>query len=113
MNMKENNCKFCICEECARYKRMEVSETALHAFLGLSEPNIDCERDDFETNLEYTNILYWDVSQCGVERYCIYRNDAGVLVAWYDRVNQVGFKRFFENEISSNTRSSKIKGNIR
>ena len=110
--MKTKNDKNCACEDCAMYRKMELSETALHAFLGLSEPNFDCERDEFESDLEFTNILYWDVSQCGVERYCIYRDDYGVLVAWYDRINEVGYKQDFAKENPLKTCHSEIESNF-
>ena len=91
--MKKNRNEKCQCVDCLRYEQMELSEIALHAFLGKSEPNCACERDDFEDELQYTNVLYWDVGQCGEERYCIYRDDEGNLLAWYDRANEIGYKQ--------------------
>ena len=110
--MKEGNYENCACEDCAKYRKMELSDTELHAFLGLSEPNFDCERDDFESDIEYTNILHWDVGQCGVERYCFYRNDDGVLVAWYDKLNDVGYKPCFKKEKSPKTCDPEINSAI-
>jgi hypothetical protein len=113
MNMSESKFEKCSCEDCARYRKMELSETALHAFLGLSEPNFDCMIEEFEADIEYTNLLHWDVSQCGVERYCIYRNDDGVLLAWYDRINEVGYKQYSIKENSTKTCDPEMASNIR
>ena len=92
--MKEKSYNYCKCPECEKYNRMEMTEAEMHLFVGGSAKNFDGNRDDFEIDLAYTNIFYWDVSHCGFTRYCIYRDDEGKLLGWFDNYNELGFKLY-------------------
>ena len=90
--MKKEAVKKCECEACAGFKKLITQENSLHAFVGNCPPNIKCDVEEFQDNLEFSNVLHWDVGYSGEVRYYIYRDNEGNLLAWYDRVNKTGFK---------------------
>ena len=90
--MKKESVKKCECEACAGFKKLITQEISLHAFVGNCPPNIKCDVEEFQDNLEFSNVLHWDVGYSGEVRYYIYRDNEGNLLAWYDRVNKTGFK---------------------
>ena len=90
--MKKEAVKKCECEACAGFKKLITQEISLHAFVGNCPPNIKCDVEEFQDNLELSNALHWDVGYSGEARYYIYRDNEGNLLAWYDRVNKTGFK---------------------
>ena len=90
--MKKESVKKCECEACAGFKKLITQEISLHAFVGNCPPNIKCDVEEFQDNLEFSNVLHWDVGYSGEARYYIYRDNEGNLLAWYDRVKKTGFK---------------------
>ena len=90
--MKKESVKKCECEACAGFKKLITQEISLHAFVGNCPPNIKCDVEEFQDNLEFSNVLHWDVGYSGEVRYYIYRDNEGNLLAWYDRVKKTGFK---------------------
>ena len=90
--MKKESVKKCECEACAGFKKLITQEISLHAIVWNWPPNIKCDVEEFQDNLEFSNVLHWDVGYSGEVRYYIYRDNEGNLLAWYDRVKKTGFK---------------------
>lgn len=87
MNKSICNCKFC-----TEAKKMKVTESDMHEFVGLRKSNKKCDLVQFEADLEFHNVIHWDVGYSDNVRYYIYRDVAGKLLAWYDTIKNCGFK---------------------
>ncbi len=81
----------CECPKCAKAREIKTHEWQLHLFVGENSHNIKCDLSVFQNDLDFDNALHWDVGFCGEARYIIYRNEDGVLVAWYDLVKKCGY----------------------
>jgi hypothetical protein len=82
----------CVCDVCKSAKKMTVSESDLHKFVGSKKSNSNCNLMQFETDLKFHHVIHWDVGFADNVRYYIYRDTVGKLLAWYDTIQNCGFK---------------------
>ena len=97
--MRKDYVKKCLCKACTGFSNLGAQESALHTFIGNSPPNVSGEVSEFQSKLEFTNALHWDVGFSGEARYYIYRDNEGNLLAWYDRFKKAGFRSDFDSLI--------------
>ena len=100
--MKKESVEKCECEACAGFKKLITQETVLHAFVANCPPNVECDVEDFQDDLEFTNALHWDVGYSGDARYYISRDNEGNMLAWYDKIKKNGFKpNYFSHGVAN------------
>lgn len=82
----------CQCEICKNGLKKKLTESDLHEYVGVNKSNFKCELRKFEKGLMYSAVTHWDVGYTEYARYYIYLDIHGNAVAWYDSVNNLGFK---------------------
>ena len=90
----------CECPKCAKAREIKTHEWQLHFFVGVNSPNLNCDLGEFQSDLDFNNALHWDVGFCGDARYIVYRNENGILVAWYDREKKCGYSSKLIGELT-------------
>ena len=90
--MKVSGKYSCVCEACLKAQKRTVSECDLHLFVGMYRSNYECDLEEFEYGINFAKVLHWDVGFTQDARYFVYRDGEGNMVAWYDKINQAGFK---------------------
>ncbi len=82
----------CVCEACLQARNIRASECYLHLFVGFNRSNFEGDLEDFEGDLSFDSVIHWDVGFADKARYFVYRDETASMVAWYDTVNELGFK---------------------
>lgn len=82
----------CKCAGCGNSLVSKLTEGMLHIYVGSNTANDERDIGDFQEELTFASVTYWDVGCCGSERYLIYADEFGDAVAWYDQINGEGFK---------------------
>jgi hypothetical protein len=83
----------CQCSVCnAAISSKELNENDLHIFVGKNSENFNSDRENFECDLNFESVIYWDVGMSNFDRYYIYLSEHGECIAWYDNINNCGFK---------------------
>ncbi len=93
--MKADGKYQCVCEACLKAKKIKASEYDLHLFVGVNPCNFEGDLQDFEWGLCFQSVTHWDVGFTDKARYFVYRDETGSMFAWYDTVNEIGFKQGF------------------
>jgi hypothetical protein len=84
--------KLCVCRLCQSDAACRHSENDLHIFVGIHKSNNKCDLHKFQSDFEYKAVLQWDVGYADDPRYYVYFQGEGNAVAWYDVVNEIGYK---------------------
>jgi hypothetical protein len=83
----------CQCSVCnSAISSQKLTENDLHIFVGKNSENFNCDQEDFEFDLNFESVIYWDVGMSNSDRYYIYLSEHGDCIAWYDNINNCGFK---------------------
>ncbi len=82
----------CKCASCGDALVSKLTEDMMHIYVGSNAANDEREIEDFQEELTFASVIYWDVGYSGSERYLIYADEFGDAVAWYDQINGEGFK---------------------
>ncbi len=83
----------CKCAVCGNALVSKLTEAMMHMYVGANDSNIRADLQKFEIGLDYSSVGYWDVGYGGRNRYFLYKNEYGELVAWFDNANDRGFRR--------------------
>lgn len=90
--MKKASQLKCFCDICKSARLPKFSEREAHVFVGMNKANDWRELDEFENDLVYKIVTHWDVGYTKDARYYVYRNGRGQAIAWYDSINECGYK---------------------
>ena len=90
--MKADRKYKCVCEACLQASTIKASEYDLHLFVGFNPRNFEGDIEVFEEDLCFESVIHWDVGFTDKSRYFVYRDETANMVAWYDTVNEIGFK---------------------
>jgi len=82
----------CVCSLCKSDVAFRHSENDLHIYVGMHKSNNKCDLNIFESDIDYKAVTHWDVGFADEARYYIYFNDDGNAIAWYDSINEIGYK---------------------
>jgi hypothetical protein len=83
----------CKCAACGNALVGKLTEAMMHMYVGGHDSNIQASLQNFETGLDYSSVVYWEVGYDGRVRYLLYRSEDGEFVAWFDNANKRGFRR--------------------
>jgi hypothetical protein len=91
--------KQCQCSVCgSAMSSQEITENDLHIYVGTNSENFKCDQEEFEYDLNFESVIYWDVGMSDFDRYYIYLSEYGDCIAWYDNINKCGFKSVASDE---------------
>jgi hypothetical protein len=86
----KQKCKCSVCN--AAISSHQFTEYDLHIYVGTNSENSHCDQEDFELDLSFKSVIYWNVGFSDSDRYYIYLSEDGEFIAWYDNINNCGIK---------------------